>query len=345
MHAFDTLIVQWQKCHGRHHLPWQKERSPYRVWVSEIMLQQTQVSTVISYFKRFMACFPTIQAMAMAKEHEIMRLWTGLGYYRRAQFMHRCAQIIHQQFGGEFPQDLEALQSLPGIGRSTAAAILTFGFNDYHGILDGNVKRILSRCFCIKGDIKKSAIEKQLWALAESLASADVDGVAYNQGLMDLGATVCTRKRPSCDLCPVQSICGAYQKSCVDQFPGKSASVKKKAQDMFLLKINFNHTCWLQERPDKGIWARLWCFPSFESLDKMNAWCASNDIENMVRVTTIKHVLTHRLLSIHLYEVDMVSEPKTMKGGVWYAGNDPLPGGVPRPLVTLLKQKKEENHV
>lgn len=337
MEAFGALIVDWQKCHGRHHLPWQQKRSPYRVWVSEIMLQQTQVSTVIPYFERFMNRFPTVQAMAAANESDLLELWTGLGYYRRAQFMHRCAQIIHQQYGGEFPQDLEVLQSLPGIGRSTAGAILTFGFNHYHSILDGNVKRILSRLYCVKGDLKKSAVEKQLWALSESLVSIDIDGVAYNQGLMDLGATVCTRKHPSCGNCPVQSICAAYQQSCVDQFPEKSPSVKKKSQDMFLLKVNVSHSCWLQERPDKGIWARLWCFPSFESLDEMNAWCVLNDLENIILTKTIKHVLTHRLLSIYLYEVDVTSKPKTIKGGFWYAKRDQLPGGVPRPLLTLLE--------
>jgi len=218
MSDFALRIIAWQKQHGRHDLPWQNTHNPYAIWVSEIMLQQTQVAAVIGYYQRFMTRFPTIQSLAAAEQEEVMQYWSGLGYYSRARNLHHAAQTIVDEFAGEFPQDFTAMQSLSGIGRSTAAAIAAFAFNQVHTILDGNVKRVLARHFAIEGWPSAPKIEKAMWVLAESLLP-NAGMVAYTQGLMDLGATLCTRSKPTCNACPLNTSCLAYAQHRVHLLP------------------------------------------------------------------------------------------------------------------------------
>ena len=223
MSTFSSKIVRWQRRHGRHDLPWQGTRDPYAVWLSEIMLQQTQVATVVPYYQRFRARFPDIASLAAGSEDEVLRLWSGLGYYSRARNLHHAAQLVVERHGGRFPDALADIASLPGIGRSTAAAIAGFAFGARAAILDGNVKRVLARHFLVAGFPGERAVEQQLWALAESLVPAR-DNAAYIQGLMDLGATVCTARDPQCARCPVRGTCGAHAAGRVAEFPAPRAA-------------------------------------------------------------------------------------------------------------------------
>jgi A/G-specific adenine glycosylase len=219
---FAQRITAWQRTHGRHDLPWQRTRDPYRIWVSEIMLQQTQVATVLGYYERFIAAFPDVAALAMAGEDDVLARWSGLGYYRRARHLHAAARAVVERLGGAFPTDAATLVTLPGIGRSTAAAIAAFSSGERGAILDGNVKRVLARHRGIAGDPATPAIEKAMWTLATRLLPRD--GIeAYTQGMMDLGATVCARTRPRCDRCPVAGDCVARREERIDELPGKRA--------------------------------------------------------------------------------------------------------------------------
>ena len=261
---FSTALIDWQRRHGRHTLPWQNTRDPYRVWLSEIMLQQTQVATVLDYYARFLVRFPDVATLAAATLDEVFGLWSGLGYYSRARNLHRCAQAVAAQHGGQFPGSSAALMALPGIGRSTAAAIAAFCFGERVAILDGNVKRVLTRVLAFDGDLAQARQERELWAQATELLPAR--GIEpYTQGLLDLGATLCSARSPSCLLCPVQPHCRAARDQTQQQFPVKSRKLKRGTREHVWLWLRWRDQVWLVQRPPTGVWGGLWSLPEFDS--------------------------------------------------------------------------------
>lgn len=340
MAAFAGQVVRWQRTHGRNSLPWQGSRDPYPVWLSEIMLQQTQVSVVLEYFPRFLNRFPDVAALARASGDEVMALWSGLGYYSRARNLHRCAQQVVASHGGRFPPSAAELESLPGIGRSTAAAIASFCFNERVAILDGNVKRVLTRVLGFAKDLASSVNERELWAHAQALLPAAASGKsmpAYTQGLMDLGATVCMARNPQCLLCPVNDLCVARKEGRAQNYPVKTRKLKRTAQSLWLLHAqSADGAVWLEKRPDTGIWAGLYCLPVFESRDDLasvlpqKARCRLRDDPCFV------HVLTHKDLYLHPVAAELKSAgPRKGQGG-WFDAKQWSGLGLPAPIRKLL---------
>lgn len=298
-------IIEWQARAGRHGLPWQQTRDPYRVWLSEIMLQQTQVSTVLGYYVRFLSRFPDIAALAAADQEEVMPYWAGLGYYARARNLHRCAQTIAAEWNGQFPRNPADIETLPGIGRSTAAAIAAFSWDRRAAILDGNVKRVFARYFGIDGAPSKRETEKRLWDLADAALPGtgmhDAGMPAYTQGLMDLGATVCTRGTPSCSQCPLASGCVALKTGRQLELPTPKArkAIPEKSTSMLLIRCG--DRLLLQQRPQHGIWGGLWSLPEFGSgeapVHALQALCGAVPAD-FVTLAPFSHVFTHyRLLA------------------------------------------------
>ncbi|HEX6242163.1 MAG TPA: A/G-specific adenine glycosylase, partial [Polyangiales bacterium] len=250
--GFAGRVIRWQQSHGRNALPWQNTRDPYRVWLSEIMLQQTQVAAVLGYYDRFLARFPDVQSLAAAALDDVLALWSGLGYYSRARNLHRCAQEVVERFGGEFPPNAEQLATLPGIGPSTAAAIASFCFGERAAILDGNVKRVLGRVLAYGEDLSVGANERALWGYARELLPTrelHESMPRYTQGLMDLGATVCLPRNPSCLLCPVQEQCAAAREGQPENYPRKTRKLKRSAESLWLLHAQADDgAVWLQKR-------------------------------------------------------------------------------------------------
>lgn len=257
--SFHQRVLAWFHQKGRKHLPWQENKTPYRVWISEIMLQQTQVATVIPYYQKFMQSFPSITALANADEDTVLHHWTGLGYYARARNLHKAAKIITEEYQGEFPEDIEQVIALPGIGRSTAGAILSISKQQRHPILDGNVKRVLSRFYTVEGHNGQTKFEKTLWPIAEKLTPAE-DVASYTQAMMDLGATCCTRSKPDCTNCPVQTSCLAFAGDLQSEFPNKKPkkTIPEKSTIMVIPRIS--QAVFMEKRPPSGIWGGLWCF-------------------------------------------------------------------------------------
>ncbi len=296
---FAERVVAWQRSHGRSGLPWQLTRDPYRVWLSEIMLQQTQVTTVLGYYERFLQRFPTVAALAAAPSQEVLAMWSGLGYYARARNLHRCAQAVVSAHGAEFPRSAAQLVELPGIGRSTAAAIAAFCFGERVAILDGNVKRVLTRVLAYDRDIAQTASEKALWSIATDLLPAAPPGApleaamsTYTQGLMDLGATVCTIRRPACDACPAYAMCAGRASGAPEKFPVKTRKLKRSKRAAVLLWLQHEERVWLVRRADSGVWAQLWSLPEFDTaiaLERtVEAWPGT-----LEWMAPFKHVLTH----------------------------------------------------
>jgi A/G-specific adenine glycosylase len=288
---FGERVVRWQLQAGRHGLPWQGRRDPYLVWLSEVMLQQTQVSTVLDYYPRFLQRFPDVASLAAAPLDDVLALWSGLGYYSRARNLHRCAQAVVAQHGGRFPPDAAGLATLPGIGRSTAAAIAAFCYGERAAILDGNVKRVLTRALGYGGDLAQAREEKQLWALAETLLPAhQVD--RYTQGLMDLGSGVCTLRQPRCSACPLVQACVAHAQGRPTAYPVKTRKLKRGQRANALLWLEQAGRCWLVQRPATGVWAGLWSLPEFDNADTLQAlvahWPGAGEW-----LPAVKHVLTH----------------------------------------------------
>lgn len=301
--SFGDTVVTWQKKHGRHDLPWQNTKDPYRVWLSEIMLQQTQVATVRDYFARFTQRFPTVAALAAAHQDEVLGLWSGLGYYSRARNLHRAAQQVVALHGGEFPRSAEALQTLPGIGRSTAAAVASLCFSEPIAILDGNVKRVLTRYLGFDGDMASSCVEKELWAVAQTMLPQRAIETAmphYTQGVMDLGATVCTSKKPQCLQCPVVHQCVAHAEGQVERYPVKSKKIKRTSEQVWLLHlVTQEGHVWLTQRPQQGVWAGLYCLPVFESFETLQLAIPAPYREALIEGEPFKHVLTHKDMHLH----------------------------------------------
>ena len=345
-------LVDWHRQSGRHDLPWQQNRTPYRVWISEIMLQQTQVSTVIPYFDRFMARFADARSLADAPIDEVLHLWTGLGYYARARNLHRAAQQVRDDHGGELPRDFDALHALPGIGRSTAGAILSLAAGQRHPILDGNVKRVLARVFGIDADLAERETEKQMWMLAEActpIESVDV----YTQAVMDLGATVCTRAKPVCLLCPLQSLCAANATGRQAELPRpkrRAAKAERRHKRVYMLAaVDDAGAVWLERRPERGIWGGLWCLPEFENTEQAQAFVVATlapaDAVALEPLDPVQHAFTHFDLEILPLRLDCARAAGNaiMEPGrtLWYnprdldAANGRI--GLPAPVKTLIE--------
>ena len=284
-------VIVWQRRHGRHVLPWQGSRDPYRVWLSEIMLQQTQVATVLDYYPRFLARFGDVQALAAAPLDEVLALWSGLGYYSRARHLHRCAQQVLAEHGGVFPRSAAALATLPGSGRSTAAAIAAFCFGERAAILDGNVKRVLTRALGFADDLAVAAHERALWQRAEALLPAR--GIeAYTQGLMDLGASLCSRRAPRCPACPLRKLCVAHREGLPERYPVKTRTLKRTQRHNAMLWLSAGDAVWLVQRPAPGVWAGLWALPLYDSVDALQALASHWPGQGQAQAA-FKHVLTH----------------------------------------------------
>jgi A/G-specific adenine glycosylase len=339
---FAPRLVRWQREHGRHDLPWQNTRDPYRVWLSEVMLQQTQVSTVREYYARFLARFPDVGSLAEASSDEVMGLWSGLGYYSRARNLHRCAQEVMSIHGGKFPRAATQLQTLPGIGRSTAAAIASLCHGERVAILDGNVKRVLTRLLAFEDDLAQASSEQRLWLHAQALLPRRrSDMPAYTQGVMDLGATLCTRTKPRCDECPMRAICQAAQRDEVARFPIKTRKLRRSAQRLWwLLAINANDDVLLVKRPSQGIWAELHCLPLFEDEAELTALLTPELTAKVVHQPVIKHVLTHKDLHLHTWVVRperaQARRLLTAAAGRWCSSADWQSLGLPTPVRQLL---------
>jgi A/G-specific adenine glycosylase len=345
---FAPALIAWQKRHGRHDLPWQQTRDPYAVWLSEIMLQQTQVTAVIPYYQRFLERFPTIAALAAAPADDVLALWSGLGYYSRARNLHRAAQIMVAEHGGRFPQMLDAVMALPGIGRSTAAAILVFAFGKRGAILDGNVKRVLARVRGVAGYPGESAVAAQLWAQAELLLPKT--GLrAYTQGLMDLGATVCARRKPRCLECPVQTLCVAHKMGRTAELPTpkpRKALPQRRTQMLILQRAG---EVMLEKRPSSGIWGGLWCFPETDADADAAAVCAQRygaTVELREALPVIAHGFTH-------YHLDILPQPALVKswplraaepGLMWLSIEDAGAAAIPTPVRGILAQLAARAH-
>jgi len=330
-------LVAWQKVHGRHHLPWQNTQDPYRVWLSEIMLQQTQVSTVLGYYEKFLQHFPTVAELAHASQDEVMGLWSGLGYYSRARNLHQCAKDVVTRFGGKFPSTASDLMTLPGIGRSTAAAVASFCFSERVAIMDGNVKRVLTRVWAYDADLSASKNEKALWEMAEQALPTRQLKTAmprYSQALMDLGATLCLPRKPKCPACPLLHDCKAFALGEPEKFPVKTRKIKRSSEVLWLLLArNTRGEVWLEKRPSKGIWASLYSLPLFESEDALKASCVALEVEVL---PAFKHVLTHKDLHCHVVKVRLQKKPKTPIAGAWFSEKDWLVLGLPTPVRHLL---------
>jgi A/G-specific adenine glycosylase len=341
--GFAERLIDWQRRAGRHGLPWQGTRDPYRVWLSEVMLQQTQVSTVLNYFPRFLARFPDVHALAQATPDEVMALWSGLGYYSRARNLHRCAQVVVAEHGGVFPADARTLETLPGIGASTAAAIAAFCHGERISILDGNVRRVLTRLLAFEGDLAQPAQQRALWDVAQALLPAAPSGddmAAYTQGLMDLGATLCTRSRPGCEACPMRTLCRAAEAGAATKYPVKTRTLKRRHESWWLLVLRSRagdepHV-WLQRRPTRGIWAGLHCTAVFSSEPEALAALPSGvSPDAVVALEPVAHSLTHRELRLHPLLVDLSAE--VVSGDGQWVARSALPAvGLPAPVRVLL---------
>ncbi|HEY9108926.1 MAG TPA: A/G-specific adenine glycosylase [Roseateles sp.] len=327
---FGKTVVAWQKRHGRHTLPWQNTRDPYRVWLSEVMLQQTQVTTVLGYYERFLTRWPKVTDLAAATLDEVLAQWAGLGYYSRARNLHACAKAVAELHGGEFPRSAAGLQTLPGIGRSTAAAIAAFCFGERVAILDGNVKRVLSRVLAFDGDLASSAAEKKLWDRAtELLPEHDVD--RYTQGLMDLGATVCSARSPDCLICPVQPLCRGQHEGDPARFPVKTKKLKRGRRENWWLWVEKQGQILLTQRPATGVWAGLWTLPMFDDEAGARAALAGSELETLPR---IEHALTHFDWVLHTLRAEA---PKGLaQPGTWVAREQLAHYALPAPLKKLI---------
>ena len=340
MSAFARAVVRWQRRHGRHDLPWQGTRDAYAIWLAEIMLQQTQVAAVVPYYLRFRDRFPDIAALAAADEDEVLRLWSGLGYYSRARNLHRAAGVVVERHGGVFPSALAAIEALPGIGRSTAAAIAGFAFGARAAILDGNVKRVLARHFAVAGFPGAPAVERALWQLAESLVPPR-DNAAYIQGLMDLGATVCTVRNPQCPRCPVRRTCRAYATDRVAELPAPRPRRRVPTRRTTMLILRRGGDVLLAKRPSVGVWGGLWSFPELAADDDLVAASARRygcEVARVARLGRLRHGFTHFTLEITplLASVGRLRPRAAEPGVVWLPIAEARGAAVPVPVRKLL---------
>ncbi len=340
--AFQDQVLTWFDRHGRKNLPWQQTPTAYRVWLSEIMLQQTQVTTVIPYFERFIERFPTIDLLANGALDDVLHLWSGLGYYARARNLHKAAAIITGEYGGLFPQTLTELVALPGIGRSTAGAIMSLAMGRSEAILDGNVKRVLCRFFAIEGWSGSNAVLKELWALSEQLTPLKRVG-NYNQAMMDLGSIVCTRAKPSCGYCPLNKDCLALKSDLVKQLPTPKKRLSLPVKKRYWLVPKNDNEVFLEKNPPLGLWGGLWVFPAFEDYDELKAYCVQNGL-NLDDVQTRleqRHTFSHYHLDYTAIVCGISKETLKIEesgNSCWYRANSHVKIGLPTPVSKLIDQ-------
>jgi len=338
-----AALIEWHGRQGRHDLPWQHERTPYRVWISEIMLQQTQVATVIPYYERFMQRFPDVRALADAPIDDVLHSWAGLGYYARGRNLHRAAQRIRDEFNGEFPTTFEDIESLPGIGRSTAGAILALSRGQRFPILDGNVKRVLSRFFGVEDAVAERANLARLWQLAADCTPHHrVD--TYTQAIMDLGATICTRRKPLCDYCPLAGRCFAHYTGRQHEIPAPRRPRTRHTRHVFMLvAMDCEGGVLLERRPERGIWGGLWCLPEFDTDEAARRYAAERLIQASVEsqpLGAVEHSFTHFDLVVAPLLARCGGPAGVMEGAdtVWYKPLEPAALGLPAPIKTLLER-------
>lgn len=341
---FPKAILHWFDQHGRKHLPWQQNKTPYRVWVSEIMLQQTQVAAAIPYFERFMQRFPDLPSLANASVDDVLHQWAGLGYYSRARNLHRAAQMVAQDFAGIFPDNLDDLQLLPGIGRSTAGAILSIAFQQRATILDGNVKRVLARYLGITTPIDR-AVENQMWETATAFTPAK-RSADYTQAIMDLGATLCTRSKPECSRCPLVASCSAYAEGMTELLPIRKATRTIPTRTATFLIIRAEHKILLLKRPPHGIWGGLWSLPEISGApDKkqIRSVCSTQfqlEVKKFDTLEPFRHTFSHYHLDIHPIVIPAIIPAKIMEctEQIWYNPSQPEPIGLPKPVQSILRK-------
>ncbi|QMU61812.1 MAG: A/G-specific adenine glycosylase [Gammaproteobacteria bacterium] len=356
--TFSQQVLYWFEDHGRKDLPWQCDRDAYKIWVSEIMLQQTRVDTVIPYYKKFIQHFPDVNTLATSDIDDVLHHWTGLGYYARARNLHKAAQQICALHESKFPKETEQAIALPGIGRSTAAAVLALSYNQPHAILDGNVKRVLARYFALEGWPGAREIEQQLWQHAESLLPSE-SFAEYTQAMMDLGAKLCTRSNPNCSACPVQENCMALEQQRQNELPTPKPSKKIPQRDVVVAIIQDyqDDSIWLGKRPPTGIWGGLYSFPEFEDSAKLDAWLSQHYENSSPRSRTlpvISHTFSHFKLHMHPKLIQINKKPNGVMEddlGVWYKLTDQKVGqkiGLAAPVKKVLEQvlncNKEQPH-
>ncbi|HSN39394.1 MAG TPA: A/G-specific adenine glycosylase [Burkholderiales bacterium] len=346
--GFSRKLIAWQKRHGRHDLPWQNTRDPYAIWVSEIMLQQTQVAAVIPYYQRFLRSFPDIPALAAASQDEVLTHWSGLGYYSRARNLHQAAQIMARDYGSRFPEDYEQVLALPGIGRSTAAAVCVFAFGARRAILDGNVKRVLARYFGIEGYPGEKRIEDDLWRQAETLLPRrDIE--AYIQGLMDLGAGVCARRRPRCESCPLRDDCIAHRRGLTGRLPASKPKKTLPRKTTVMLVLQRAGEVLLEKRPATGIWGGLWCFPEMALGEDIEEICARRFGARVTRqepLPVLEHSFTHFRLSItpQQLQVTALAARAAEPGHIWLPLGEAGTAAIPTPVRRILSGLRHDDY-
>ncbi|MFT6791541.1 MAG: A/G-specific adenine glycosylase [Cellvibrionaceae bacterium] len=338
---FSDQVLHWFDINGRKNLPWQKNRNAYRIWVSEIMLQQTQVATVIPYFQRFTTRFPKIQDLAAASQEQVLQLWAGLGYYARGRNLHKCAGVVVDQYQGKFPKTVEELEELPGIGRSTAAAIVSLAYDKKATIMDGNVKRVLARYFAIDAWPGQSVIAKRLWQLAEEL-TPDKRNADYTQAMMDLGAMLCKRSKPQCEQCPVRGKCIAYRKATPEAYPGKKPRLEKPVKAaQFLILQNFQGEILLEKRPPSGIWGGMWGLPLLEVSQnaKKHIQNTIGEVDGFEEWTKFRHTFSHYHLDIQPVHLRILktNPERAEKNQSWFPIESWSQLGVPAPVKKILE--------
>lgn len=347
MQPFAQRLLDWFDHHGRHDLPWQHPRTPYRVWVSEIMLQQTRVETVIPYFERFTARFPDVQSLAAAPVDDVLALWAGLGYYARARNLHRCARTIVEDHDGHFPRERVALEVLPGIGRSTAAAILAQAHDAPEAILDGNAKRVLARHAAVNGWPGSTTSQKTLWREAEARTPAS-RCADYTQAIMDLGALVCTRSRPDCAACPVAEDCGARLQDRTAELPHPRPKRQRPTRTRWAALLHAPEGIYLEQRPPSGIWGGLYTLPEAEDPEHLEAWVRSHwPRAEALAGDALSHGFSHYQLDLRVQryrlpagECGIMDAP----GVIWYKPGQSRPAGIPAPIQGLLQSEKDSGH-
>jgi A/G-specific adenine glycosylase len=337
-------LLAWYAREGRKNLPWQRDPTPYRVWVSEIMLQQTQVATVIPYFERFMVRFPDVATLAAADVDEVLHLWSGLGYYARARNLHEAARVIVREFGGEFPRDIKVLQRLPGIGRSTAGAILALSLQQHHPILDGNVRRVLARCFAVEGWPGERAVDTRLWELSTACTPRE-DVHHYTQAVMDLGATVCTRTKPVCDRCPLGDLCLAHARGLEEQLPTPrpARGERRVEKTCMLLLVAKDGSVLLARRPARGLWGGLYSLPEFAENESAATWVSQwfgVDDPQFEELPALRHSFTHFDLDIVPLRLRLQGPAASVvgEGYVWYNSRAPAKLGLAAPVAALVRE-------
>ena len=343
MTSFSTRLIKWHKKSGRKNLPWQLNRNPYKVWISEIMLQQTQVKTAIPYFIKFMERFPDIETLSKSSDDEVLSYWSGLGYYARARNILKTSKILNKEHSSLMPDSLEELMALPGIGKSTAGAILCLGFEKKAAILDGNVKRVLSRYVRLKGDIKKNSTLKDLWKISEELLPKK-EYSTYTQSIMDLGATICHRKDPSCGVCPVKNKCSAREHEETNLFPNKGLIKTKPTKEVFwLLPKDSQGNIYLEKRQNKGLWGGLWTFieaKDKKSLRKEYSKRFKDKEFSFEELSKIEHHFSHYKLKASVFTTHLEKFNKSgfKEQSMWIGGDQVQSIGIPAPVKKIIAE-------